>query len=78
MLFDKFKSTLNEKLSKHTDEELHSLESKFRKYNEDDAAIACSQILLSRRNRPLMAKDEYESHRRGIGVSDEDFMNIIG
>jgi len=77
MLFDKFKSTLNEKLSKHTDEELHSLESKFRKYNEDDAANVCSQILLSRRNRPLLAKDEYP-YRKGWGTTDEDFMNQIG
>lgn len=66
MLFDKFKSILTEKLSKHTDHELLALESRFREGGERDAAEACSKILLGRRNRPILAKDEYQQDdRRG-------------
>lgn len=70
MLFDKFKSTLNEQFSKCTDEELLSLEPKLREDGERDAAEVVSKILLSRRNRPLLAKNEY---RNPIGFTDEHF-----
>ena len=75
MLFDKFKSTLLDKLSKHTDSELLQLESRFREGNERDAADACSAILLQRRNRLLLAKDEYR--RAPIGMTDEEYMNWL-
>jgi len=77
MRFEEHQSNMVSKFSKHTDNELLHLETRLREGGETDAANVCSQILLSRRNRPLLAKDEYP-YRRGIGTTEEDFMNIIG
>lgn len=71
MNFSDYKATLNEKLSKLTDSELRSLESRFREGKEHDAADTCSAILLNRRNRPLEAKDEY-CPRPKTGFTDEN------
>jgi hypothetical protein len=72
MLFNQFKSSLRQSLKKHTDSELLSLERQFRRDSEWDAAQVCSEILLHRRNRPILAGDEYERSSE-VGVADEDF-----
>jgi hypothetical protein len=71
MLFQKSQSALKISLEKHTDEQLSALERQFRRDNEWDAAQACADILLQRRNRPTLAKDEYSSK---TGFMDEDFI----
>jgi hypothetical protein len=72
MLFQKSQLELKTKLEKQTDEELLSLERKFRRDQEWDAAQACSEILLQRRNRPTMSDDEYRSAKTGF--TDNDFI----
>ena len=72
MLYEKFKQTLLQKFSKHTDPQLLELENKFREHVETDAAELCNEILLSRRNQGL--NDEVQDRRRGLAATDEDFL----
>ena len=69
MLYETHKKNLTEQLSRLTDQELLMLESKATRDGEAECANACSAILLQRRNRPVLAKDEY----RRIDVTEEDF-----